>query len=346
MKAAVYEEFQGPVRICTVDDPEPGESGAILKVEATGVCRSDWHGWMGHDKDIRLPHVPGHELAGTVVAVGKRVKRWKGGERVTVPFVCGCGTCEQCETGNQQICDRQTQPGFTHWGSYAEFVRIDYADVNLVPLPETIDFVTAASLGCRFATAFRAVVAQGGVAPNKWVAVHGCGGVGLSAVMIAAAFDANVIAIDISDEILEIAMQAGACAAINGSCSNSVVDEVRAASGGGVHLSLDALGTTETCCNSISNLRKRGRHVQVGLMAGEHYHPALPMELVIGNELEIVGSHGMQAFEYGKMLRMIESGKLHPENLIRQRVSLERAAETLGSPEALQVPGVTVINQF
>jgi alcohol dehydrogenase len=346
MKAAIYEQFKGPVKLCTVADPEPGDTGAVLKVEATGVCRSDWHGWMGHDKDITLPHVPGHELAGTVVAVGRQVTKWKADERVTVPFVCGCGTCEQCESGNHQICDNQTQPGFTHWGSYAEYVRIDHADINLVALPESIDFVTAASLGCRFATSFRAITAQGNVKPDQWVAVHGCGGIGLSAVMIAAAFDANVVAIDIDDAVLEMATMAGAHATVNSRSSYSVVDEVRSISGGGVHVSLDALGATETCYNSISNLRKRGRHVQVGLMAGDDYHPALPMELVVANELEIVGSHGMQAFEYDRMLRMIESKKLQPGKLVRQTVSLLRAAESLGNPTDLQVPGVTVINRF
>ena len=346
MKAAVYEQFQGPVNLCTVDDPMPGENGAVLKVAATGVCRSDWHGWMGHDKDITLPHVPGHELAGTVEVVGRNVKDWKSGDRVTVPFVCGCGTCGQCASGNHQICDNQTQPGFTHWGSYAEYVRIDHADTNLVSLPASVEFVTAASLGCRFATSFRAIVLQGGVAPEQWVAVHGCGGVGLSAVMIAAAFEAKVIAIDINDDVLELANMIGAAATINARKTYSVVDEIREISAGGVDLSIDALGTNETCFNSIANLRKRGRHVQVGLMAGEDYHPPVPMELVIANELELVGSHGMQAFEYKSMLHMIEKGELQPHKLVRQTVSLERAAETLGTPGDLQVPGVTIINKF
>ena len=346
MKAAVYEQFQGPVSIRTVDDPEPGETGAVLKVQATGVCRSDWHGWMGHDEDIVVPHVPGHELAGTVEVVGRQVKNWKHGDRVTVPFVCACGKCEQCDSGNHQICDHQTQPGFTHWGSYAQYVRIDHADTNLVALPESINFVTAASLGCRFATSFRAIVAQGNVAPDMWVAVHGCGGVGLSAVMIAAAFEAKVIAVDINDEVLEMATSVGARATVNAKSIQSVVEEIREISNGGVHLSLDALGTSETCQNSIANLRKRGRHVQVGLLAGNDYHPALPMELVIANELELVGSHGMQAFEYERMLRMIEGGKLQPHKLVRQTINLERAAESLGKPSELQVPGVTVINQF
>lgn len=346
MRAAVYEAFQGPVQICTVDDPAPASTGAVLKVEATGVCRSDWHGWMGHDKDVRVPHVPGHELAGTVAAIGSDVRDWRVGDRVTVPFVCGCGSCQQCRSGNHQVCDHQTQPGFTHWGSYAEFVRIDHADINLVALPDDVGFVTAASLGCRFATSFRAIVAQGNVQPDMWVAIHGCGGVGLSAVMIASAFEAKVIAIDVDPDALDLARTCGAVAIIDASTSASIVDEIREVTGGGAHLSIDALGSRQTCTNSISALRKRGRHVQVGLMAGDDYQPALPMELVIANELEIVGSHGMQAFEYGRMLDLIITGALQPDLLVRQTVPLAHAAVALGNPAELQVAGVTVIDRF
>ena len=346
MKAAVYERFQGPVKIQTVADPQPPNSGVVLRVAATGVCRSDWHGWMGHDPDISLPHVPGHEISGVVEAVGAGIRNFHEGDRVTLPFVGGCGKCEQCASGNQQICDFQFQPGFTHWGSYAEYVAIQYADINLVALPDDIDFVTAASLGCRFATSFRAVAAQGAVAPGQWVAVHGCGGVGLSAVMIASAFDANVIAVDISDDALRLAKSVGAVELIDATSVASVVDAIKDLTEGGVHLSIDALGSSETCHNSIANLRKRGRHVQVGLMAGDDYHPAVPMELVIANELEIVGSHGMQAHEYDRMLKMISSGQLQPQQLLGQTIDLERAANALGDPDALQVAGVTVIDRF
>jgi len=346
MKAAVYEKFQGPVEIRSVDDPVPQKDGVVLRVVATGVCRSDWHGWMGHDPDISLPHVPGHEISGVVEAVGAKIRNFHEGDRVTLPFVGGCGTCEQCASGNQQICDFQFQPGFTHWGSYAEYVAIDYADINLVALPDEIDFVTAASLGCRFATSFRAVVAQGGVVPGQWVAVHGCGGVGLSAVMIACAFDAKVIAVDISDDALLLAKSVGAVELIDAKSYSSVVDAIKDLTDGGVHLSIDALGSKETCWNSIANLRKRGRHVQIGLMAGDDYHPAVPMELVIANELEIVGSHGLQAHEYDRMLQMILSGKLDPQKLLGQTVDLERAAIALSDPGELQVAGVTVIDRF
>ena len=346
MKAAVYEEFQGPVTIQNVADPVPSDDGVVLEVKATGVCRSDWHGWMGHDPDITLPHVPGHEIAGVVVAAGKEVTRWKGRERVTLPFVAGCGKCEQCNSGNQQVCDNQFQPGFTDWGSYANFVAIRFADGNLVSLPDEIDFVTAASLGCRFATSFRAVVEQGGVGPGQWVAVHGCGGVGLSAVMIASAFEANVIAVDVSDAALSLARDVGAKEMINATAADSVVDAIRDLTGGGVHLSIDALGSRDTCYNSVANLRKRGRHVQVGLLAGEDFRPAIPMELVIANELELVGSHGMQASHYQLMLQMIENGKLQPEKLVGWTIDLETAAASLDDPAKLEVAGVIVIDRF
>ena len=99
-----------------------------------------------------LPHVPGHELAGVVEEVGRDVRRWAVGDRVTVPFVSGCGRCPPCLSGDPQICDDQFQPGFHGWGSFAERVGLRYADTNLVGLPEELDFVTAASLGCRFGT--------------------------------------------------------------------------------------------------------------------------------------------------------------------------------------------------
>ena len=346
MRAAIYESFQGPVDVRVVDDPVPADRGAVLRVEATGVCRSDWHGWMGHDDDISLPHVPGHEFAGVVEAVGRNVQDFKSGDRVTVPFVCGCGDCPQCVSGNQQICDRQTQPGFTHWGSYAEYVAIDHADGNLVHLPDDIGFVTAASLGCRFATSFRAIAAQGNVGEGDQVAVHGCGGVGLSAVMIARALGARVIAVDVDDKALDLALKVGADGAINSRSVPSVVEAVSDLSGGGVSVSIDAFGSAQTCADSIAGLAKRGRHIQVGLLAGDDYQPRIPMELVIARELEIVGSHGMQAQQYPRMLAMIRDGRLKPDQLVSQTVDLEHAAATLGDPEALHVAGVSVIDKF
>lgn len=346
MKAVLFEKFEEPPKVVTVGDPTPEVHGVVIKVEATGVCRSDWHGWMGHDTDIDLPHIPGHELAGIVEAVGKDVTSWKVGDRVTVPFVGGCGSCPECHAGHQQVCHNQFQPGFTHWGSFAEYVGIHQADLNLVPLPESMGFATAASLGCRFATSFRAVVDQGKVSAGQWVAVHGCGGVGLSAVMIANAVGANVIAIDIDDEKLALAKALGAVAAINGASVADVPEAVIELTKGGAHVSLDALGHPVTCFNSIMNLRPRGKHVQVGLMLADHATPQVPMSKVIGQELEILGSHGMQAHRYGAMLDMVKSGKLDPARLVGDKISLTEAPEALMNMDKFQSVGATVITKF
>ncbi|WP_083098904.1 zinc-dependent alcohol dehydrogenase family protein [Pseudophaeobacter leonis] len=345
MKAVLFEKFQQAPKLMTVADPTPEAHGVVIQVKATGVCRSDWHGWMGHDTDIDLPHVPGHELAGVIAAVGKNVSKWRVGDRVTVPFISGCGSCSECHAGHQQVCHNQEQPGFTHWGSFAEYVGIHQADLNLVSLPDTMDFATAASLGCRFATSFRAIVDQGKVSAGQWVAVHGCGGVGLSAVMIANAVVANGVAIDI-DEKLALASDFGALATVNGAKGADVADAVIELTKGGAHVSLDALGHPVTCFNSIQNLRPRGKHVQVGLMAADHAMPQVPMAKVIGKELEILGSHGMQAHRYGAMLDMINSGKLDPTRLVGDRISLAEAPKALMNMDKFQSIGATVITSF
>src|SRR6476646_7999342 len=216
VRALTFDSFGGPLEVREVPVPEPVPGGVVVQVGASGICRSDWQAWQGHDRDVVLPHVPGHELAGTVAAVGTGVRRWAVGDRVTVPFVNACGVCAQCAAGEHQVCARQTQPGFTHWGSLAEFVALDAADVNLVAVPEALELSTAAALGCRYATAFRAVVQVGRVRAGEWVAVHGCGGVGLSAVQIAAAAGARVVAVDVSPGALELARELGAEHVVDG----------------------------------------------------------------------------------------------------------------------------------
>ncbi len=346
MRAVVFEQFKGKIQINNVPYPRPKHHGVVLEIKATGMCLSDWHGWQGHDKDIILPHVPGHELAGVIVEIGKEVKNFKIGDRVTVPFVGGCGSCYQCHSGNHQVCDNQSQPGFTHWGSFAEFMALNHADLNLVKLPDEISDETACLLGCRFSTSFRAVVEQGNVKGGEFVAVHGCGGVGLSAIMIANAVGAQVIAIDINDDTLKLAKELGATAVLNSKNSQDVVGDIREMTKGGVHISIDALGHQETCFNSISNLRKRGKHIQVGLMTGAHKHPQIPMDKVIADELEILGSHGMQAHKYPEILDMIKAGKLSPEKILEKRVSLEESIKLLPEMDNFKSSGVTVINSF
>ncbi len=346
MKAALFESFGQPPVVRDMPDPEPPVHGVVIRVNATGICRSDWHAWKGHDPIVRLPHVPGHEFSGTVESVGPHIQFWKPGDRVTLPFVCGCGRCRQCKSGNHQICDNQFQPGFTHWGAFAERVAVHYADVNLVHLPDAVDDVTAASLGCRFTTSFRAVANQGRTAPGDWVVVFGCGGVGLSAIMIAEALGARTVGIDIRKERLNRARAVGARAVIDAAHVHDVVQAVRDITSGGAHVSIDALGSPETCFNAVSSLRKRGRHVQVGLLTGDDRAAALPMDRVVAEELEIRGSHGIQAHAYPAVLAMIAAGKLQPEKLVGTTVNLEKGIDVLQNMDGFEGAGITVIDRF
>ena len=346
MKAVLIEQFSQRPTIQQVADPTPNSHGVVISVKATGVCRSDWHCWQGHDTDVVLPHVPGHEFAGIVETVGKDVSKFKVGDRVTVPFINACGNCNECHSGNHQVCGNQTQPGFTHWGSFAEYTTVDHADVNLVTLPEHMDFTTAASLGCRFVTAFRAVVDQGGVTAGQWVAVHGCGGVGLSAIMIAGAAGANVIAVDIAEDKLALAKSLGAVITLNANNTDDVAAAIKEVTKGGAHVSLDALGHPVTCVNSINCLRKLGKHIQVGLLLAEHATPPIPMDNVVANELQILGSHGMQAFRYNAMMALILSGKLQPEKLLGKTIALEDAIDAMVDMDTSTSVGVTVVTHF
>ena len=345
MRAVRFGEFGGAPELVEVSVPACPPRGAVVRVHATGLCRSDWHAWMGHDDGIRLPHIPGHEFAGVVHEVGAEVTGWVVGDRVTAPFVYACGRCPECASGNGQVCDNQQQPGFTLPGSFAEYVVVVEAETNLIALPPGLEFVAAAALGCRFATAFRAVVTQGRAVANEWVAVHGCGGVGLSAIMIAVALGARVVAVDVSAEALARAEALGAVPVLGGGAAGAadVGAAVREVTGGGAHLSLDAFGSLESSANSIRSVRKRGRHVQVGLMLGENASAAVPMDLVIAHELEILGSHGMAAHEYPAMLELIVSGALDPLALVGRTITLDEAPRALAEMAATPHSGMTVI---
>ena len=323
-------------------DPSVPGSGVVVRVMATGMCRSDWHGWAGHD-EVVFPHVPGHELAGVVAEVGAEVGRWEVGDRVTVPFVCGCGRCEWCLAGEAQVCPEQQQPGFTHWGSFAEYVALHAADTNLVAIPDQVDFATAASLGCRFATAYRALVTRARVVEGEWVAVVGAGGVGLSAVMIAQALGGRVVAVDRNPEALAIASELGAEHTLQAE-GTDVPSAVADLTNGGSHVAIDAVGSEQTCSDAMLSLRRRGRHVQVGLLPPIGGHPRVPMARVIGWELDLLGSHGMAAADYPPMMALVEQGSLQPQRLIRRTIGLDAAAEMLPGFDRATLAGITMVD--
>jgi alcohol dehydrogenase len=338
MRAAMMHSFSAPLSLETVDDPVCADDGVVVEVRATGVCRSDWHAWSGHDPDVALPHVGGHELCGVVASVGPSVRGWAVGDRVTVPFCCGCGVCEPCRQGETQVCDRDFQPGFTAWGSFAEYVALPRADLNLVAVPDGLSDVEAASLGCRFMTAWAALHVHAGIRAGEWVAVHGCGGVGLAAVMIAAAAGARVVAVDIDEGKLARARALGAEAVVR----DDVVSSIRSVTGGGAHVSLDALGIRVTCVNSIECLRKRGRHAQVGLLLGDDRSLPIPMARVIARELRVIGVHGMAVRHYPTMLSAIAGGSVRPGQLVAKTIGLDEVGAEIASMGSFAQEGVTV----
>lgn len=340
MRAVQYDRFGSPPEIVELPEPVAPDDGVVVRVAATGVCRSDWHAWKGHDESVRLPHVPGHEFSGVVSAVGSDVTRFTVGERVTAPFVFACGTCDECRDGATQVCTRQEQPGFTLLGSYAESVVVPHADVNLVALPDQVGFAEAAGLGCRFGTAYHALHARGRVAEGEWVVVFGCGGVGLSTVLVAVAAGARVVAVDVSAAALERAAALGATPVVMGEDAPAAV---RTVTGGGAHVSVDAFGSRATSVAAVASLRPRGRHVQVGLLLDDEAAPAIPMGRVIADELELLGSHGIAVREYAAMLDEVVSGRLRPAETIGTTIGFAdppAALEAMDRPAT--GPGMTV----
>lgn len=344
MKAILYEQFAGPLELVAVPDPKVAVGGIVVQVKSTGLCRSDWHGWQGHDKDIRLPHVPGHELAGEVVAVDRAVTRVAVGDRVTVPFVSGCGGCAPCHRGDPQVCDAQFQPGFTHWGSFAEYVGLEYAERNVVRLPEELSYEAAASLGCRFVTAYRALVQLAELRAGESVVVLGCGGVGLCAVLIARALGARAIAVDVDPCKLELARSVGADHTIDAAAEPAVAAQVVELTRGGADVGIDALGSSLTLRQSLESLRKRGRHVQVGLMLGNEADPALPMGRVIANELVLLGSHGIAASAYPDVFDLIARAKIPLEKILGPRLRLHDVPEQMRRMGEFKGAGIALVD--
>jgi len=350
MRAAVMEAVRAPLVVRDMPDPDCPAHGAVVRVEANGVCRSDWHAWTGDwgwiGLELDFPFVLGHEFCGVVEAVGAEVRGFAAGDRVVVPFSQGEGTCEFCRVGMQNVCVDGFSPGFSYWGGFGRLVAVPHADVNLVTLPEAIDFVDGAALGCRYMTSFHGLYDQARVQAGEWVAIHGCGGIGLAAVQIATALGANVIAIDIDAGKLDRAKAEGAVATVHAGNADPA-EAVKEITKGGAQVAVDALGLAVTCQNAVRSLRRRGRHLQIGMTSGaEKGEIAFPIDVIVESELTIVGTSGMPAPRYATMLAMIEAGRLSPGSLVSQRLSLAEAGAVLASMDDFATVGIPVITDY
>ena len=347
MRAAVFDQANAPLEVREVPEPSCPPDGVLVAVEACGVCRSDWHAWKGADPDVTPPHVPGHEFAGVVLEVGKDCHRFQAGQRVTAPFILACGHCPECLGGDPTVCADQAVIGFSAWGAFAERLPVPRADFNLIALPETLGAVEAAGMGCRVTTAFRGLIDRAYLQPGEWLAVHGCGGVGLSAVMIGAAVGAQVLAIDLNEEALAMAAKLGASKTLNVGSLSDIGEAVREETGGGAHVSIDALGITETFHNSIHGLRRLGRHVQIGMPLGRHAEPSLPLlDLVYSRQIAVMGTRGIAAGRFPALFGMIAAGRLQPARLVSKTIPLEEAGAALAAMDGFVGAGITVIDRF
>ncbi|HKK97010.1 MAG TPA: alcohol dehydrogenase catalytic domain-containing protein [Marivita sp.] len=348
MRAALFHEFGGAISVETVADPSCSRDGVIVEVKACGVCRSDHHAWRGADPTLALPHVMGHEMAGIVAEAGPE-SGLSVGQRVTAPFIFGCGTCSDCLSGEPTICGTQTTMGFHTWGAFAQYLSVPNAPFNCVEIPEEIGFVQAAGMGCRVTTAYRGIVDRGRLAPGEWVCIHGCGGIGLSAVMIAKAIGAFVLAVDINAGALKIAQQLGADVCLNAAnlSPDALSEAIFETSGGGAHVSVDALGHTSTFHASLNSLRVAGRHVQIGFPTGTHAEPTVPLlKQVYERQISIIGTRGMGAQGFHGIFDLATAGLLDLEALVSERIALDDLGDAIAEMDRFTAAGVTVVDRF
>lgn len=345
MRAAQLTAWRQPLALTTLADPEPGADGVVLRVLACGVCRSDWHAWTGADPDVALPHVPGHEYCGEVVATGPNVSRWRVGDRVIAPFILACGTCPDCAAGNQTICATQVVPGFTTPGAFAEYVAVPHADANLTALPEDMAPEIAAALGCRVTTAWHALTGRAQLRGGEWLAVIGGGGIGISALILGRALGARVVVVDVVPEKLDYATRLGAAAVVN-AAQTDAAEAVREITGGGADLAIEALGIEQTTVTALSCLRKLGRMVQVGMPAGPHAQMSIPMDRIYSGQLAVYGTRGMPSWRYPSLLDLLAAQKVDLRPLVTRTISLSKASDELAAFDRPAPPGVAVITDF
>lgn len=343
MRAAVIRAFRGELSLETVPDPVCEPNGVVVRVLACGICRSDWHGWVGEHAKVKPGDIPGHEYCGEVVEAGP-LARWRAGDKVIAPFILSCGDCPECRSGNSTTCRLPRVPGFGEPGAYAEYVSVPHAH-NLARLPDSLTPALAAGLGCRVTTAFHALTGRAAVQAGEWLAVHGTGGIGLSVLLIGRALGARVVVVDVVPERLAHAVSLGAEVAIDAR-DGDVAARIIAATGGGAHVSVEALGIEATTNASLECLRPMGRHVQVGLPTGHTAKMQINMNAVYMKQLALFGTRGMPSWRYPSLLDLIARGVVDVRPIVARQVALSGATAELRAFDGPMAPGVAVITDF
>ena len=325
MKAAVFYAAKEPLKIEELPNPSPGVGEILVKVAACGLCHTDLS-YIDHGVPTfkKPPLILGHEVSGTVAAIGANVDSWNEGDRVLLPAVFGCGKCAMCRTGRENICEEMVMFGNNVNGGYAEFVLAPAKEI--VSLPEEIPLIEGAIIADAITTPFHAVINRGKVKPGDSVVVFGCGGVGINIVQMAVAVGAQVVAVDVMDNKLEWASNLGAHATVNAKNVERVDKEIRKLTSGGADVGFEAIGNPIVQEQAFASIRNGGRFVMVG------YSPK-PMSLNAGRvmyrEMEIVGSLGCRVADYPRVVELARQGKIKVKELVSAQFPLEEINKAL-----------------
>ena len=336
MKAAILRDFKQQLSIEEVESPHPEANEVLIRVEACGACHSDLHvadgDWTQLAGIVKRPLILGHEIAGHVVGKGDAVRDLQLGDRVGVPWIhWSCGECEFCVEGNENLCRRQKITGVTVDGGYAEFVKAPAT--HALKIPDGLSALEAAPLFCAGLTVYRALKGAG-IMEGQRLAVFGVGGLGHLAVQFGRAFGAEVTAIDISDEKLELARSFGAANTVN-AATMDVAKHVRRK--GGVHVSLVTSAAKAAYDTAFSCLRPTGTLLVVGLPAENICFPPI---LMAAGEIRVRASSVGTRQDLREVLAVAAAGRVRCKVVA---LPLVKANEALNQLRKGQVSGRIVL---
>ena len=277
MKAAVVKAFGKPLVIEDVPVPVPGPGELLVKLKACGVCHTDLHAASG-DWLVKPvpPFIPGHEAAGVVAALGPGVTDFKIGDAVGVAWLHdACLRCEYCETGWETLCEHQHNTGYSVNGGFAEYVIASAAFA--ARLPANVNFAKIAPILCAGVTTYKGLK-ETDTRPGEWVVISGVGGLGHVAIQYAKAMGLKAIGLDIAEDKLKLALEAGADHAVN-ALDKDAVERVIAFTGGGAHGVLVTAVSTPAFAQALKMVRRKGTVSLVGLPPGEFPTPIFDVVL-------------------------------------------------------------------
>ncbi|MDP8240960.1 MAG: zinc-binding dehydrogenase [Candidatus Hatepunaea meridiana] len=321
MKAAVFHGPNQPLKVEEVPTPRPGAGEILVKVAACGVCHTDMH-YIDHGVPTfkKPPMILGHEASGTVAELGEGVTKWKVGDPVLLPAVLSCGVCRQCRTGRENICQNMQMFGNHVDGAYAEYLLAPAKDT--LAIPDGVPLIEGSIIADAISTPFHAVVNRANVKPGDWVAVFGCGGVGINCVQVAAAVGASVIAVDLVPEKLEFAKMLGAEYTINpAEVEKGRVDKaIKKLIGDGVDVAFEAIGNPKTITAAYNTIRMGGMCVVIGYT---HLPAEIPVSKLMFFEQSLVGSLGCRPVDYPRIIEMARIGKIKVKELVTGSVGFD-----------------------